>query len=89
MEKYEQLAKIDKTRYLRLWKEHSVRGAKIPDGSVVVPTEWAYQNGVADRFDQRKYTKVGNVQTRDYSIKILREGNKQPNSYWSGFWRLP
>lgn len=84
---YESLAKTDEKKYLRLWKQHGVRGAKIPDGARVVPTKWAIENGVVGENDNRTYIKIRNMPTRPYSIIVRREDLKHGTSYWSGFWK--
>ena len=86
-EQFEALRETNEPKYLKLWKRFSLAGIRIPNGARVVPTEWAIQNGVIMREDDRKYVKVKNRPNTLYSIYVRRENNKQPTSYWSGFWK--
>lgn len=84
IEKYEDWALVDEAKYLRFWKKFGLQGEKIPDGARIKPTKWAIQNGVAD--ENERATKLRNRKYTKYSMWILKDGNKSPASYWSGFW---
>ena len=85
--KYEEIAKYDEKKYLRLWKRFGVRGMKIANGARVAPTDWAIQNGVISPNDRKVYIKVRDCRA-PYTIMVLRGFNKQPTPFWSGFWKI-
>lgn len=87
--RYEEIPKFDKDHYWELHKFYESEGLKIKDNTPVEPTDWAIENGVVDRFDNRSYFKVRNVQHRNNTrgIAVIREGTKQSRVYWPGFWK--
>lgn len=75
--------------YLHLHKKYQARGLKIPDGSIVEPTDWAYQNGVITQlqYKSRIFIKDGNCRNK-FAIRIRKKGNQQSEQYWAGFWKI-
>jgi hypothetical protein len=83
---YEQIAKENEKHYLDLHAWFSERGDKIPNGVEVVPTDWAIENGVVYSNENLCYLKVRNARSL-HVILVLKEGQKYPKRYWSGFWK--
>ena len=75
----------NKELFMQEWTRFTEAGRAIPDGVEVVPTEWAYQNGVVPRMDNHRYIKVRN--SKEELIIVLRDKNQQGNPYWAGFWK--
>lgn len=84
----EEIYKYNKKEYYRLHNKYERRGIRIPIGSFVEPTDWAYQNGLFEgRKPKGKFIKIGNC--RDgWRINVRKNGNALANPYWAGFWRV-
>ena len=89
MRKYEDLP-IEE--YRKKHDEYEKAGLAIPDGTEVVLTDWAEQNGLVMRKTKNNpnliFIKVGNS-TKKYKnrIKIQQGNNVMPTYYWAGFWK--
>ena len=80
--------KLPEKKYWQEHKKFTKQGLDIPNGSIVVPTEWAFQNGVSRRMERNKYIKVRDCIRQDEMIVVKKEGNKQGDIYWAGFWKI-
>lgn len=79
---------LSKKEYEKIHRIYEENGLSILDGAEVYPTDWAFENGVFNEYEIKndKFVKISN-QRNGRNILVIKIGNKQPHSYWAGFWK--
>ena len=84
--RYEDLYHIDRYAYHLLYKAFGDEGMKAEKGDIVIPTEWAKQNGVA-RMVKSSFGVVVSKSKKGNYLTVRPDGRKGTGYYWAGFWR--
>lgn len=83
MKNYEEFAKDDPEQFWKLHTAYTKAGVDVPEGTRVIATDWAVQNGV-------EVQGTMGVKVRDrnsHTIEVRCDGEQVPHTYWAGFWK--